>query len=155
MDAVRESWKGRLLRATFTHTPIAGRVKAREHMGAVALSVIGHTYESELVALMAFCFPGFYSIDAPFLCSAGKVWKTGHVVADVVVKNDEQPKKRVVIFKSLRDMETRWRRVADRLRLDDADRVELFDAVKRWVVADYRLDPHMDPADPDARRLVH
>jgi hypothetical protein len=31
----------------------------------------------------------------------------------------------------------------------------MFAAVKRWVVADRRLDPNMDPQDPDAKRLVH
>ena len=47
-----------------------------------------------------------------------------------------------------------FRRLADKIKLSDADRVELFAAVKNWVVADRRLDPTMDPKDPDAKRLV-
>ena len=35
------------------------------------------------------------------------------------------------------------------------DRIEMFTALRNWIVADFRLDPTMDPSDPDARRLVH
>ena len=28
------------------------------------------------------------------------------------------------------------------------------DLIRRWIVCDFRLDPTMDPADPDAKRLV-
>jgi hypothetical protein len=46
------------------------------------------------------------------------------------------------------------RRLADRLKLTDQERLEFFTCVKRWLVADHRLDPTMDPADPDAKRLT-
>lgn len=131
-----------------------GVVKPRSHMGAVALSVIGHSFDRELLPLMAACFPGFYSLGTPFLCSAGKVWKTGRIIADVVLKDNQPATPNVVVFLGLEDLESRWRKFADRLGLTDAERVELFDAVKAWVVADYRIDPTMNPADPDARRLV-
>jgi hypothetical protein len=50
-------------------------------------------------------------------------------------------------------MRDAFRRLADRLKLNDADRIELFKCVQRWVVADRRLDPTFDPKDPDAKRL--
>jgi hypothetical protein len=52
-------------------------------------------------------------------------------------------------------MQNDFRRLADRLKLSDADRIEMFKCVQRWVVADRRLDPSFDPRDPDAKRLVN
>jgi hypothetical protein len=46
------------------------------------------------------------------------------------------------------------RRLADRLKLSDQERLEFFTCVKRWLVADLRLDPTMDPMDPDAKHLT-
>jgi hypothetical protein len=155
LDIKREGWKGRLLRATCAKDSlIIGRVRPTSHMGAVAMSVIAHSSEQELLALMSANFAPFYSIGAPFPCTAGKIAKTGHIIADVVMKDDQPRSKNVVLFRNLADMESRWRSLADRLRFTDAERIELFAAVKAWVVADYRLDPMMNPMDPDARRLV-
>ena len=51
-------------------------------------------------------------------------------------------------------MRDAFRRLADRLKLSDSDRIEMFKYVQRWVVADRRLDPTFDPQDPDAKRLT-
>jgi len=60
-----------------------------------------------------------------------------------------------MLFFSARTMEYAFRVFADQLTCDDSGRIELFDALQRWVVCDYRIDPTMDPEDPDAKRLVH
>lgn len=151
---LREGWKGRLLRLTCERTGLVGRVRARSSLGAVAMSVLGHSYDRQLLALMAACFPPFFSIDPPFLCSAGRIDKAGRIIADIVFYPDYMPTRQVVIFKNVFEMETCWRRLADRIRCSDPDRLEMFAALKAWVVADMRLDPTMNPADPDARRLV-
>lgn len=44
--------------------------------------------------------------------------------------------------------------LADRLKLTDGERIDLFIAVRHWVKADHRLDPAFDRRDPDARRLT-
>ena len=36
------------------------------------------------------------------------------------------------------DLTTMFRRLADALKLDDADRVAMFNEVKKWIVKDYR-----------------
>lgn len=155
LDDLRDGWKGKVLRATCAKDSlIVGRVRAKCHMGAVALSVIAHSSEKELLALMSANFAPFYAIGAPFPCSAGKVAKTGHVMADVVVKDNRPRAKNVVLFRNITDMESRWRKLADEMHLTDDERVEMFSALKSWVVCDYRLDPAMNPLDPDARRLV-
>jgi hypothetical protein len=129
----------------------------RDKIGMCMLSVLAHNYsdprEDALAVLLRVVFPAFKSIGAPFLCSAAKIAKTGHVMADMIAR-DGHIVKNQALFRSTKQMEGEFRKFADGLRLDDAEREELFAAVKRWVVCDYRLDPQMDPADPDAARLT-
>lgn len=139
---LRASWQARALAET------------GGHMAAVLLSVLSHNFDEAMPALLAIVFPGFTSISAPFYCSAGKVDKTGRVVADVVTKHGEVVKDSKV-FEDEMQLRDAFRRLADRLKLNDADRIEMFKCVQRWVVADRRLDPTFDPKDPDAKRLVH
>jgi hypothetical protein len=142
-EELREPWQTRVLTRT-----------RYEPIGMVVLSVLGHSYDDKLLLWLAAAFPGFRSISTPFLCSAGKIDKTGRVIADVVWEDFSLPAKAQPIFRDVRHMEGSFRRLADRLKLNDADRTELFDALKKWVVADMRLDPNMNPQDPDAKRLT-
>ena len=124
------------------------------HLGAVVLSVLSHTYDEAMPTLLRLVFPGFTSISAPFYCSAGKVAKSGQIVADVVTR-DGRIVKDTTVYDSEEKMRDAFRQLADRLKLNDADRIELFKCVQRWVVADRRLDPTFDPKDPDAKRLIN
>lgn len=121
-------------------------------MGAVVLSVLAHSFDDAMPVLLRIVYPGFTSIAAPFYCTAAKVDKAGRVVADVVTK-DGQVVKDAKVFDDEIQMRDAFRRLADRLKLSDPDRIELFKSVQRWVVADRRLDPTFDPKDPDAKRL--
>lgn len=138
---LRASWQARALSA------------AGGHMGAVVISVLAHTYDDAMPTLLRIVFPGFTSIAAPFYCSAAKVNKAGQVVADVVSKSGEIVKD-AKVFDSEIALRDAFRHLADRLKLSDADRIEMFKCAQRWVVADRRLDPNFDPQDPDAKRLV-
>jgi hypothetical protein len=69
------------------------------------------------------------------------------------VKYGDGTEKWEVLYRNEVALRNDFRQLADRLKLNDADRIELFAAVKNWVVADRRLDPTMDPKDPDAKRL--
>lgn len=139
---LRASWQARVLEAS------------GGHLGAVVLSVLAHTYDEAMPTLLRLVFPGFTSIAAPFYCTAAKVDKSGQIVADVVTKSGEVVKD-ATVFASEIAMRDAFRQLADRLKLGDADRTELFKCVQRWVVADRRLDPTFDPMDPDAKRLKH
>lgn len=138
---LRDTWQGRVLLA------------AEGRLGAVVLSVLSHNFDDAMLPLLRICYPGFTSIVAPFLCSAGKVMKNGNVAADVVT-SDGRILKFVKLFDGERQMRGAFRRLADKLKLADTDRAELFQAVRNWVVCDYRIDPTMAPSDPDAKRLV-
>jgi len=142
---LRASWQARVL--------LAAQAKTGGVIGAVTLSVISHNYDDALQVLLQVLFPGFESIKPPFLCTAGRVDKTGAIVADLVEKYGKITKN-YQLYRNEIELRDDFRRLADQLKLNDADRVELFGAVKRWVVADRRLDPAMDPRDPDAKRLT-
>lgn len=131
-------------------------VEAKRRGGNVAvalLSVLAHNYDDAMPVLLRVAFPGFTSIEAPFLCSAGRVAKNGVVMADVV-NRDGTITKNVGIYRNEMALRDNFRRLADTLSLTDAERIEMFKAVQRWVVADTRIDPSMDPRDPEAKRLV-
>ena len=143
VQELRETWQAKAL----AHTQYS-------YFGRVVLSVLAHNYDDAMPVLLSAVWPGFRSLNPPFLGSAGRVAKSGAVVADVV-RDGGIIEKQVRIFRSLDRLKGAFRRLADQLKLNDADRVEMFSAVRRWVVADTRLDPTMNPADPDAKRLVH
>jgi hypothetical protein len=137
---LRASWQARVL------------AECGGHMGAVVLSVLAHNFDDAMPVLLRIVYPDFTSIAAPFYCSAGKVDKAGRVVADVVT-TDGRVVKDAKVFDNEMQMRDAFRRLADRLKLSDPDRIEMFKCVQRWVVADRRLDPTFDPKDPDAKRL--
>lgn len=137
---IRTTWQARTLLA------------AQGKTAAVLLSVLAHNYDDQMLPLLQVCFPGFTSITAPFLSSAGRIMKSGAVVADRISATGKIQKK-YVLYRNEIELRDDFRRLADRLRLSDQDREQLFIAVQKWVVADYRLDPAMDPKDPDAKRL--
>lgn len=137
---LRGSWQARALSEAHGHTAM------------VLLSVLSHTYDDALLVLLPLVFPGYVEPSLPVLASCGKVSKAGTIVADVIRK-DHVLVKDVMIYSSEVALQNDFRRLADRLKLNDADRVEMFKCVQRWVVADTRLDPNFDPKDPDAKRL--
>lgn len=151
---LRGTWQARVLAAAL----IEGEYTApRDKIGMCLLSVLSHNYgdprHDALPVLLRVVFPQYQSIGAPFLCSAARIAKSGHIMADLITKDGRRIRNQA-LFRSTRAMEREFRLFADRLGMEDGERVELFAAVARWVVCDYRLDPNMDPADPDARRLT-
>jgi len=139
---LRDTWQGRALKAGKRHP-----------LGSVVLSMIAHTWETEhVLCLLKAVFPEFTAIKAPFLCSAGSIDKAGRIYATAVMA-DGQTRGNVVLFSSEIDMRDQFRKFADRIRLTDKEREQMFICLRKWVVADFRLDPNMNPADPDAKRL--
>jgi len=135
---LKDTWQGRCVMA------------ARGRTAMVLMSALCHSYEESSVLLYRLIF-GSDKVKAPYLESCGRVAKNGTIVARVRGRNGLITEE--VIYANEIALRDEFRRLADQLKLCDADRVELFGAVKRWVVADRRLDPTMDPKDPDAKRL--
>lgn len=137
---LRVTWQGRCVAA------------AKGTTAAVLMSVLCHNYEEAARWLYDLIFPGGIVVPAPYLESAGRVAKNGAIIAKL--KERDGITRWRAIYSSEIALRDDFRRLADHLKLSDKDRTELFGAVKRWLVADRRLDPNMDPKDPDAKRLV-
>ena len=141
VDRILSTWQVRALRA------------AQGIEGAVLLSMLAHAYDDDqIIGIMLAAF-GQSAIKAPFICSAAKIDKAGRVCVDVAF--DTHIRKLKPIFASEIIFRDHLRRLADRLKLADDERTELFALARKWVVCDYRLDPTMARNDPDAKRLTH
>lgn len=141
---LRASWQCRAL----------GHAKGRTF--AVLMSVLAHTYDEALLVLLQVLIPDYDGRAlGPFLSTAGKIDRTGAIVADVVDPKTGTIEKDAVLYVTEIHLRDDFRRLADELKLNDDYRIELFKCVQRWVVADRRLDPTFDRKDPDARRLVN
>ncbi len=138
---LRGTWQGRVLAA------------AEGKLAAALLSILAHNFERAMPILLAVVFPGFEGVRAPFYCSAARIMLTGQVAADLITKGG-QLVKRAEVYRSEAAFQRELRRLADRIKLNDADREEMFAAARRWIVCDFRIDPTMDPKDPDVRRYV-
>lgn len=123
-----DTWQARTLRL------------ARGKTQAVLLSIIAHNYRDAMKTLLMAMYPGFTNITPPFLKSAGKIVRSGQVVADMVEKNYSVTRNSL-LYDKLSDLEGDMRRLADEARLSDQDRVDMFDAVKRWIVCDFTKGP--------------
>lgn len=142
-EELRLSWQGRALAVAEIEAPKLCRV---------LMSLFADNYDETMPFLLHAVF-GTSAIEAPFFCSSPKIDKAGRVVADVVHKGGGR-QKGYVVFDNEDQMQGVFRRMADKMRLSDAERIDLFIAVRHWVKADMRLDPTMDRRDPDAKRLV-
>lgn len=138
---LKDTWQGRCV------------MTARGRTAMVLMSALCHSYEEAAPLLYRLIFPNHGKVMAPYLESCGRIAKNGAVTAKVRERSGLVLEK--VIYPNEIALRDEVRKLADQIKLCDADRVELFGAVKRWVVADRRLDPLMDPKDPGAKRLVH
>lgn len=139
---LRESWQGRALHYA----------RDNQQLKTALLSLLADNYDEALPFLLAAVY-GDWSIRAPYYVTSPKINKCGFVIADLIMP-DGYHYKNTVVFITTEQMEGTFRRLADHLKLTDAERVDLFVAVRHWVKADQRLDPAFDRRDPDARRLT-
>lgn len=139
---LRDGWQVRALIAT-----------RRRPIGMVVASMLEHSYDLHTLQVLLYTAFGVCRLRFPVLKTVGRIDKTGAVVADVW-ESEFKFKKDVAIFQNTADMQSQFRRLADDLKLPDDQRIEMFNVAQRWIVADRRIDPTMDPRDPEARRLV-
>lgn len=142
-EELRESWQGRALLYS----------RKMEQFAPALLSLLADNYDETMPFLLRAVFPEAAGIRTPFYCSNPKIDKRGRIVADCIERDGERVKNKV-IFVTAMQMEAIFRVLADRLKLNDDDRRELFVCIHHWVKADMRLDPTMDRLDPDAKRLT-
>jgi hypothetical protein len=142
-NELRDSWQAKLLR----------QARANRHYDKTAMvliSVLASSYDEMMLPLLRTI--GLIEPPLPCLVTSGKIAKSGAIIATVMF---EWGKENRVLYADEIDLRDDFRRLADRAMIHGSDRLEMFLAIRHWIVADYRLDPTMDPSDPDARRLLH
>lgn len=142
-------WTDEQIRQTWQYRALA---HAKDVMHAVVLSVLGDNWPDavEVLTTMVYGEPPPYQ--PPFICTSAKIEKNGGIYATYVDRCGRKWYR--AFFTSENHCQGTFRRLADELKLTDAERVAMFAAVRKWIVADCRLDPTFDRRDPDAKRLT-
>lgn len=113
----------------------------RGKLNAVVLSILAHSWPDGIQTLLMVVYPGHEGLTPPFYASAGSIAVSGQVVADMacgvgdVVKNS-------LVYDTKDAYQSDMRRVADSAKLNDKERMQFFETVRRWIVADRRVGPH-------------
>lgn len=124
---LRDTWQARCL------------AEAKGKTAAVVLIVLCMSYSTAIKTLLRVVF-NRRDIERPFFASGAEIQLSGKLVCDLVEKSGiVHP---VVVYESTDLLNRDMRILADHLKLTDAERLELYAAVQRWVVADHRID-HM------------
>lgn len=133
---LRNTWQARAL------------AEARGKEAAIVMAVLFHSYRPAMQILLRVVFPnaplarnGWTEISRPFLYGAATVVADGKVTCGMIGK-DGRKYPRMLLFDREAQLVSMFRRLADRLKFTDAERIEMTEAVKRWVVADHRVN-HM------------
>ena len=139
---LRGMWQGRVLDA------------AEGRLMLVVTSMLAHAYPEHIEVLLRVVQPKCWdeeqrALRTPGLTSIGTVDHSGRVVAMLKAAPASKPHE-WVIYKSLDQFKQDLRRLADRLKLPDADRVEFFGCAQKWLASDRRVDPASGEM-----RLVH
>ena len=128
IDELRQMWQSRALR------------ESNGKLQRVMMVVLSYEYSSAMPILLKATFPGFTDIQRPFLCSYATIVQSGKIVAEMI--DIDGSKKAVAVYDSKDKFLADVRSLADKLKLDDLEREEMFSALQRWVVKDMRVGPH-------------
>lgn len=122
---VRETWQYKLLFET----------KGNGKEGEVIMVVLANLYLEALEVLLAMMKRRFVP---PCLTGYARIMAGGQVVCDLM-KTPSLRLKNVLLYDSEDQMIGEFRRLADKLKLPDAERIAMFAALKKWVSQDRRV----------------
>lgn len=113
-EKIEDSWQGRAKRATGGNT---------SRLGLILLAVIGQT-----------------PADRPMISikRGAAIMPDGTVVADCMLRF--QMEYRATALGTVQEIVGNFRGLADHLKLSDAERLEMFDLLRKWMGKDLRAD---------------
>lgn len=117
--------------------PVRALVEAKGTLLAVVVVVLAQEWPTILPVLLRVAFREFRDLKRPFLTGYAHVWTNGSVLCHAMF---DDGKRLIKIFDTAEQMNREVRDLADKLKLSDRDRGELFRIVKRWVVRDHRIN---------------
>jgi hypothetical protein len=128
-DEIREMWQSRALK------------EAGGKLQRVLLIALAKEYPADLLLLLKATF-GTIEIPMPFYSGYAMIVPSGHLAC---MMHDRDAggltwKGVVKVYDSEQKFLAEARRLADGLKLVDADRIEMFAVLQRWVASDQRVD---------------
>lgn len=126
-DRLRMTWEARCLNAT------------KGKFAAVVMAVLFNEYAEQMQPLLRAAFPGFRDVALPAFTGTATITITGRVVCDMFDR-EKILHHNVPVFDTEEALIREFRDLADRLKLTDAERIAMTDCVKKWVVADLRIN---------------
>ena len=117
--------------------------RSKGKTAAVVLAVLFFNYGEAMQVLLRVVYPGFRDLKFPYYASGATIVKSGQVVCDLAtdrVANFILTTRNALVYDSEAELIKEFRDLADRLKLNDNDRVAMTTAVQNWVVADHRIN---------------
>jgi hypothetical protein len=124
-DEIREMWQSKALAAS------TGKLRK------VITVALAKEYPGALVTLMKVTFPGFVDLDRPMFVSYATIAPSGRVICDMVDRDGS--KRKVSVYLNEDAFIYEMRKLADGLKLSDAERTEMFTVLQKWVTSDKRV----------------
>lgn len=124
-DEIRQMWQSRALHAS------TGKMRK------VLITALAKEYPGAMVTLMKVTFPGFVDFDLPIFLSYAHICRFGTIVCEMMEKHGVR--RTVCVYRSENAFIYDMRKLADKLKLDDKDRVEMFTVLQKWVASDRRV----------------
>lgn len=123
--AIRAMWQSRALYA------------AKGITAKVLGCALMNEYAMAMPILLRVTFPNFKDVQLPALTGYATVWPSGRISCAMIDTN--RNRKVVEVYASEEEMRGGFRRLADELKLSDAERVEMFAVLKKWITRDLRV----------------
>lgn len=126
VDELRETWQAHALRAS------EGKLQR------IIIAVLAKEYHAAFPILWRVVFPSLADIPSPVILSYASVLPNGKLIAEMGDKSGKR--EWVALYRSQDDYIADTRKLADKLKLDDSKRIEMFRVLARWVTSDKRVD---------------
>ena len=130
-DQLAETWQVRCLRA------------AKGKFASVMLTIFYFNYMEQAQYLMWQAYGRAADLRFPFYTGGATVVNSGQVVCDMNIGRIGERfkiRRNVKVFDTEGELIREFRNLADKLKLDDKDRVAMTDTIRKWVVADHRIN---------------
>lgn len=124
---IREMWQSRALR------------EARYVTAFVLGCAMMNEYSAFMPLLLRVTFPDFKDVRLPALTGYATIWPSGRITCMLIDTN--RRRRPVQVYDDESHMLYDFRALADRLKLKDGERQEMFDVLKKWIVRDMRVGP--------------
>lgn len=125
---LRETWQCRVLQ------------HAKDRAFYVMLAALCAEYHVGVKILLSAAHPGFSDIKPPLLAGYATIAPDGSIWCYLI--DEERNLKAVGVYQNEHKLAYEMRKLADKLKLNDRERLDMFTVVEKWIVQDQRIDEH-------------